>query len=183
MPLPDVGRSVATRNRGFMTTLAVNLRHLELDIYLFSLRATLAECGAYRYPGCSADSCRPYPTIVRHSPLGEARCDLRRGFDAPGETESKPSIFPPRTLIKSISYDSADIHVFFTLPETSLSRQLRIKVPCGDGGGSQFRSFVPIERKPRRKNMFAKWVYRGLPTALLLAIAAFVQFYAIKAFV
>jgi len=31
--------------------------------------------------------------------------------------------------------------------------------------------------------MFAKWVYRGLPTALLLAIAAFVQFYAIKAFV
>jgi hypothetical protein len=31
--------------------------------------------------------------------------------------------------------------------------------------------------------MFVKLLYRGLPTALLFALLAFVQFYAIRAFV
>jgi hypothetical protein len=30
--------------------------------------------------------------------------------------------------------------------------------------------------------MFNKYLYRGLPTPLLLALSAFVQFYAIRAF-
>ncbi len=30
--------------------------------------------------------------------------------------------------------------------------------------------------------MFVKYLYRGMPTGLLLAVSAFVQFYAIKAF-
>ena len=31
--------------------------------------------------------------------------------------------------------------------------------------------------------MFANFLYRGLPTSILLAVIAFVQFYAIRAFV
>jgi hypothetical protein len=31
--------------------------------------------------------------------------------------------------------------------------------------------------------MFTRMLYRGLPTALLLALSAFVQFFAIRAFV
>ncbi len=31
--------------------------------------------------------------------------------------------------------------------------------------------------------MFAKFLYRGLPTSVLLAVSAFVQYYAIRAFV
>ncbi len=32
-------------------------------------------------------------------------------------------------------------------------------------------------------NVFNKLVYRGLPTALLLGLSAFVQFFAVRAFV
>jgi hypothetical protein len=31
--------------------------------------------------------------------------------------------------------------------------------------------------------MFTKYLYRGLPTAMLLALSAFVQFFAVGAFV
>ncbi len=34
----------------------------------------------------------------------------------------------------------------------------------------------------RRMMMFANLVYRGLPTSLLLALSAIVQYYAIRAF-
>jgi hypothetical protein len=35
----------------------------------------------------------------------------------------------------------------------------------------------------KETNMFTRILYRGLPTALLLALSAFVQFFAVRAFV
>jgi hypothetical protein len=34
----------------------------------------------------------------------------------------------------------------------------------------------------KEKNVLTKFVYRGLPTSLLIALCAFAQFYAIRAF-
>jgi hypothetical protein len=35
----------------------------------------------------------------------------------------------------------------------------------------------------KEKDMLTKFIYRGLPTSLLIALCAFAQFYAIRAFI
>jgi len=51
-------------------------------------------------------------------------------------------------------------------------------MPPPDRGGE----FQMLMTNNKETTMFAKMLYRGLPTSLLLALSAIVQFFAVRAF-